>query len=78
MAKQTLNVHTVTTRRLTVQLDRKDLVTFLESKGFKIPRDASVYFQVPGGADWSGMAIDIDSDNPVTVAWSELEESSNG
>lgn len=77
MARQTLSTHTVTTRRLTIELSREDLLEFLETKGLKPPQlvNASVYFQVPSGGDWSGMDIDIDKDHPVTVTWTETEES---
>jgi len=43
-------------------------------KHFGIPKDAEVTFQVPGGADWSGMAIDIDDKEcAIQVTWEEVK-----
>jgi hypothetical protein len=39
---------------------------------FNIPKDAEITLTVPGGADWSGMALDI-SEHPIDVKWEEVK-----
>lgn len=73
---------TVTTRTVTVQgeLGLKDL-THLVRAQVGVPPGAVVhmYVEVPGGADWSSMDLDIE-DHPVkfTVEWSETQEDTDG
>jgi hypothetical protein len=41
---------------------------------FGLPKEARVYFHVPGGSDWANMALDIDAEHPVHVEWEEHRE----
>jgi hypothetical protein len=55
----------------TYLLDAVDLIRALVAHG-TLPtqtkiEETRVYFQVPGGADWSGMDIDISKENPLIV-----------
>lgn len=59
-----------TTKKFVATVDRKALLDLLNSSGAGIPENAEIYFQVPGGADWSNTAIDIDAENPVRIEWS--------
>ncbi len=36
--------------------------------GHKIPQDADIYIQVPGGADWSNTSLEL-SEHPVQIEW---------
>lgn len=40
---------------------------------FGLPKDARVYFVVPGGGDWSNTDIDIDRNHPICVEWTHTE-----
>lgn len=43
-------------------------------KQFNIPDNADIYVEVPSGADWSGMALDIDdTENAICVRWTEVK-----
>jgi hypothetical protein len=69
----------VTTRRAhRVEITRKDLVEFMKKLGYDLPRDASIYVNVPGGGDWSNTSLDIDKETPVVVTWATVEESGDG
>lgn len=37
----------------------------------QIPSDADVTIRVPGGGDWSGELLDVNSENPVVIKWEE-------
>lgn len=58
---------TVTTIRLTAH----DIINALNASGQNISLAAAVTFKVPGGGDWSGMSIDITSEDPVIVEFTE-------
>lgn len=62
-----------TTKKFVATIDRKTLLDLLNSSGAGIPEGAEIYFQVPGGADWSNTVIDIDAENPVHIEWSTTE-----
>jgi len=53
-----------------IELDADDL-RLMMVKHHKVPKGAVVriYFQVPGGGDWSGEVVDISSHSPLTVEW---------
>lgn len=60
-------VTTVSTARHTIKLTREMILEMLKSH--MIPSNAKVRFIVPGGGDWSGMAVDVNSDAPVWIEW---------
>lgn len=39
-----------------------------------IPTDAAVFFDVPGGGDWSSTDIEIDEQHPIRIVWVTREE----
>lgn len=42
----------------------------LRKAGHKIPMEgAQVTFRVPGGGDWSNVNVEVNVDNPLTIAW---------
>jgi len=52
-----------------IQLNEDDIIDMLIRNG-KLEnnfKSASVQFHVPGGGDWSNMAIDIDDKDPICV-----------
>lgn len=54
-----------TTTHLTGIITLEDL-----RKAFKLPKDALVTVQVPGGGDWSNMQIEMGAEFPgLEVAW---------
>lgn len=63
-----LRVETETVRKCTVRLNASRI-----REAFNLPIDAEVTFRVPGGADWSGLDVGVDDENPVTVSWEERE-----
>jgi len=66
----------VTTRtEYAVTISGVEILDMLRERGMKIPPMAQVTFDVPSGGDYSGMTIDINVDNPVTVSWKTTEES---
>ena len=67
--KPRMTVHTVRTHRM--ELTGAMILTAL---GIVHDAKVDVYFDVPGGADWSNTAIDIDSENPIVVTWKEEED----
>lgn len=80
MAKKIgINVRTniETTKRYSCLLNQENLLELLRKDGVEIPKGATVQFVVPGGGDWSGQAIDIDDENPVTIEWTIRETEGN-
>jgi len=61
----------VTTERHELRLSGEGIRGLLIHMGLIIPERAEVriYFEVPGGGDWSNTTIDIDDKRPVTVEW---------
>jgi len=71
MAQRTIEREVETKTRVTVKLTAKDIIALLQ-KAYpdeQLMGDVRVTFVVPRGADWSGMAIDVDKDNPVVVIY---------
>lgn len=73
-----INTRTRITRNCEIRLTGADLREAvnqeLKAQGHgAIPEDAAIEFFVPGGADWSSTAIDIDERNPVIISWTEEE-----
>jgi len=66
---------TVTTvqKTHTIKLTGADIIELMEENGHEISKEGNikVTFTVPGGADWSGMEIEIDNDYPIEVEWTE-------
>jgi hypothetical protein len=60
-----------TTVKKTVTLDRKAIQRLLAQVMSGVPVDANIYIDIPGGGDWSNTSLDISSDNPVTIEWTE-------
>lgn len=64
MKKISHKTETVTTYKLT----EKDLLEMLIDTGKIDKRDSvKIYFQVPGGGDYSNMALDIDEHSPIIL-----------
>lgn len=62
----------ITTTRSRLDLTGDDIVEMLaEAFPGLFATKPKVTFRVPGGADWSYTALDVDADCPVTVAWEE-------
>jgi hypothetical protein len=56
----------------TIKLTREDIVEFLRFKNVDLPSSLSaikIDVTVPGGGDWSNMALDIDDECPIEVTW---------
>jgi hypothetical protein len=49
----------------------QSLISAISNGGLKIPADAYVYFQVPGGASYSGELLEITSSSPLIIQWTE-------
>lgn len=58
-----------TTAKHTVKINRELLLSLVRDVMPRSATDVRVYFQVPGGGDWSNMAVDIDDEHPVYVQW---------
>ncbi len=60
-----------------IKMTHSDIVRLLKNTG-EIPESmeahqVDVYFQVPGGGDWSNTSVDITSGDPIIVSWKEVE-----
>lgn len=66
------------TRHNRVVIDEKELREFLRTRGMALPANASIYFVVPGGGDWSNTSIDISRDHPIYVEWTTEELQQHG
>ena len=65
----TADVRTVTTKQFSLKLTGHML-----RKVFDFPADAEIVFVVPGGGNWAHSALEINSENPICVNWTETEE----
>lgn len=62
-----------TTRR--IELTNADLVYMVcKQLDLNIPELADVYVKVPGGGDWSNTSLEIDSDCPIIITWTTVQE----
>jgi len=67
------DIHRSETTMRTYQLSGEDILRLLGMANGEVGRaDArsvkrSVTFRVPSGGDWSGEAVEVDVDNPVTI-----------
>lgn len=57
-----------------ISLSGSDIYHLLREHGLDVPDNASVVFCVPGGGDWSNVALDVDEENPVEVTWTVQED----
>jgi hypothetical protein len=64
-----------TEQRFRLELDGNAIRDLLIADGHDIPPDAEIEFHVPGGADYSNMALDIDDQTPVHVTWTRISQS---
>ena len=71
----------------TLSLKREHIIAFLRREGLEIPDDAEVFMGVPGGGDWSGENLHIDTADESTLyvrcrtnstERSEFDESTGG
>ena len=60
---------TESTTRSRISLGAEDILALLRASGEEIPRGATVTVQVPCGADWSGMKLDVGCDTDVVISW---------
>lgn len=67
-----------TKQRFRLAITGENLRNLLAAAGHQIPKNARIIFTVPGGGDWSNMAIDIDGENPVEVQWETVTIAENG
>lgn len=67
-----INREVFTKTTTTLKLTSYDIVELLKGSGL-IPVEsiAKATFLVPGGGDWSGMTVNIDSENYVSVTFEE-------
>lgn len=74
--KHTEHVMTVTRRTHEIVLTGRqiaDMVLLMHG----IPpggRDVRVTFDVPCGGDYSGLTLDVSTQSPITITWTETEE----
>lgn len=71
-----LQTQKTTTIRHEITLDRDALLKLLREQ-LHIPENADVYFQVPGGGDWSNTSVDVDDENPIHVKWTVTTDAEN-
>ena len=68
---------TRTERRVTLRMTAEELLSLLRRDGQAIPKSGvDVTVRVPGGGDWSNTDIDVDSENPIKITFTEIESSS--
>lgn len=72
---QQINKTVVKTSKTTVVITRNDLLKLLRDNFIHAPDDADIFVKIPGGGDWSGQNLDIDSTIPIHVEYTEVEES---
>lgn len=67
--------HVSTVQTHTITLQGRDVVAMLRRDGHDIPEKAVVTVTVPGGGDWSNMALNLDdADQPIEITWETREE----
>lgn len=60
---------TDTRQTFTITLTGSDIIELLRLAGHKVPERAEVSFHVPGGGDYSNMAVDVEEESPVVIRW---------
>lgn len=54
---------------------RKAIEPLLKEKGIELPeRNVDIYVRVPGGGDWSNTNLELDSDTPLCIHFTIIEE----
>ena len=67
------DIHRSETTVRTYQLSGEDILGLLRMKDAEVDQanehsvKRSITFRVPSGGDWSGEAVEVDVDNPVTI-----------
>lgn len=57
-----------------ITLTGRDILKLLQASiNEEIPANATVFFQVPSGGDYSGMALDITDEDHITVEYTIKE-----
>lgn len=64
-----INTVVETTSRHRVTVSGQEIVRLLKDSGVEIDDNATVTVQVPGGGDWSNMALDLDTETTVRIEW---------
>jgi hypothetical protein len=60
---------TETVQHTRIQLTGRDIMNMLAAANrIKITKETKVFFTVPTGGDYSGITLEIDKDNPITVS----------
>lgn len=62
---------------ITIMLDYKDIIEYLESKGVAVAVGAEISVHVPSGADWSDTDLEIDNETKIKVEFTEETDISN-
>ena len=71
----TVRVRAIVQREHEVRLNAENILELLASQpGVVMVGKPRVYFDVPGGGDWSNTRIEIDDDYAVIVRWTESYE----
>jgi hypothetical protein len=67
-------IKTKTTKEFKLVLTKQQLIDALQAAGHRVPVDAHIYVNVPGGGDWSNQPLDLDETNqPLNITWSEVK-----
>jgi hypothetical protein len=66
-----INMHTTTERKVTLAINKSDLLSLLRKSDFDIPTNAAAYVRVPGGGDWSHTNLDIGTDSDIIIEYIE-------
>jgi hypothetical protein len=71
-----VEVVTTTKRTSTITLTGR-MIAEMVMREHDIPLgsvDVQVTFDVPGGGDWSNETINVSTDHPITVTWTQTQE----
>ncbi len=74
-AEVKVDVKTTTTKSHRASINKEQLLAALKLLGIECPSSADVCVHVPGGGDWSNMALSIDNDCQIQVSWKTTETS---
>jgi hypothetical protein len=67
-------IRTTTTSKHRLELTRKEIIEALQNDNYCVPNNAEVFVEVPGGGDYSNTTLDLDSDVPLIITWTETSE----
>lgn len=72
MENVNLDVHTTREERFSGRITASMI-----REAFNLPKDAEIFFSVPGGGDWSNTTLSVD-EYPIGTRWKRVvEEESN-